>query len=161
MQHLIMTSVLSVRSKLQKHLLTSDKYAVSLILNKIQPTSLKKELAILVGLANLTRNVRLNSNCWGSYFTVIISTQYGKLREHEKALSVLVHDVRDLEGAEEYCREWPTGRRELHLLLLKIYLVGGRPLNLFYPLFPSKVVVVSGGVSLTQQPCGGLDESTS
>ena len=34
---------------LQAHLLTSDKYAVSLILNKIQGTVLKKELAILYG----------------------------------------------------------------------------------------------------------------
>ncbi|KAL5267139.1 hypothetical protein ACHWQZ_G004241 [Mnemiopsis leidyi] len=85
---------LNIRKKLQTHLLTSDKYAVSLILNKIQGTVLKKELAIL----------------------------YGKLQEHEKALKVLVYEVHDVRSAEEYCREWPSGRKELHLLLLKIYL---------------------------------------
>ena len=42
-------SVYFNRSLLQAHLLTSDKYAVSLILNKIQGTVLKKELAILYG----------------------------------------------------------------------------------------------------------------
>lgn len=90
---------LLLRKKLQAHLLTSDKYAVSLILNKIQGTVLKKELAIL----------------------------YGKLQEHEKALKVLVYDVHDLQSAEEYCREWPTGRKELHLLLLNIYLNCDKP----------------------------------
>ena len=44
------------------------------------------------------------------------------IQEHEKALKVLVYDVHDVKSAEEYCREWPSGRKELHLLLLKIYL---------------------------------------
>ena len=48
-------------------------------------------------------------------------------QEHEKALKVLVYDVHDPQSAEEYCREWPTGRKELHLLLLNIYLNCDKP----------------------------------
>ena len=83
-----------VRTKLQKHLITSNNYNVSLILNKVEGTKFKKELAIL----------------------------YGKLKEHQKALSVLVYDLNDLASAEEYCRQWPSGHKELHFLLLSTYL---------------------------------------
>eukprot|EP00116_Pleurobrachia_bachei_P015120 sb/3475382/ len=39
-----------IRRKLQEHLLSSDRYAVSLILNKLEGTTeLKRELAILYG----------------------------------------------------------------------------------------------------------------
>ena len=43
------------RYVLQAHLLKSDKYAVSLVLNKIQGTILKKELAILYGKLQVFR----------------------------------------------------------------------------------------------------------
>ena len=82
------------REKLQYHLLHSERYAVSLILNKLQNTIFKRELAIL----------------------------YGKKKEHQKALKVLVYEIGDTAAAEEYCRSWPTGREELHLQLLKLYL---------------------------------------
>ena len=35
---------------------------------------------------------------------------------------MLVYEVKDVRSAEEYCREWPSGRADLHLLLLKLYL---------------------------------------
>ena len=40
---------------------------------------------------------------------------------------MLVYDVRDVRSAEEYCREWPHGRKQLHLLLLSIYLKCEQP----------------------------------
>lgn len=55
---------------------------------------------------------------------------YGKLEEHEKALHILVHKLKDFHAAEEYCR-WNSEnrdvqyRRRLFHLLLSVYLDPG------------------------------------
>ncbi|KJE88502.1 TGF beta receptor associated protein [Capsaspora owczarzaki ATCC 30864] len=95
------------RGRLAELLETSNYYRVPVLLGRIRDTELYSECAIL----------------------------YGKMDEHEKALSILVHRLQDFKGAERYCavtqgvgREF---RRNLYLTLLKVYMTpvgGGEPL---------------------------------
>ncbi|KAM6386233.1 transforming growth factor-beta receptor-associated protein 1 isoform 1-T4 [Alca torda] len=90
--------------KLRSLLQKSDLYRIHYILGKIQGTDLHMESAIL----------------------------YGKLEEHEKALHILVHELKDFHAAEEYCiwnsenRDMQYRRRLFHMLL-SVYLNTGAP----------------------------------
>uniref|UniRef100_A0A8C3JFM2 Transforming growth factor beta receptor associated protein 1 n=1 Tax=Calidris pygmaea TaxID=425635 RepID=A0A8C3JFM2_9CHAR len=90
--------------KLRSLLQKSDLYRIHFILDKIQGTDLHMESAIL----------------------------YGKLEEHEKALHILVHELKDFHAAEEYCM-WNSEnrdtqyRRKLFHMLLSVYLSPGTP----------------------------------
>ncbi|XP_006883903.1 PREDICTED: transforming growth factor-beta receptor-associated protein 1 [Elephantulus edwardii] len=87
------------RAKLQSLLQKSDLYRVHFLIDKIQGTGLHMESAIL----------------------------HGKLEEHEKALHILVHELKDFSAAEDYCLWSSEGkgascRQRLFHLLLSIYL---------------------------------------
>lgn len=87
------------RSKLRAMLQMSSLYRVQLILGKAKEQDMHAECAIL----------------------------YGKLEDHEKALKILVHELRDYVAAENYClvnsdgRESGYRKRLLHILL-SVYL---------------------------------------
>ncbi|XP_052801707.1 transforming growth factor-beta receptor-associated protein 1-like [Mya arenaria] len=87
------------RSKLRTMLQMSSLYRVQLILGKAKEQEMHAECAIL----------------------------YGKLEDHEKALRILVHKLRDYTAAENYClvnsegRD-PTYRKRLFHILLSVYL---------------------------------------
>ncbi|KAJ9595158.1 hypothetical protein L9F63_013516, partial [Diploptera punctata] len=66
---------LELRMKLRHLLQISNLYRVQLLLSKMSDADLHQETAIL----------------------------YGKIEEHEKALDILVHKLKDFKGAEEYC----------------------------------------------------------
>ncbi|KAJ7319730.1 hypothetical protein JRQ81_019241 [Phrynocephalus forsythii] len=72
------------QAKLRHLLRTSDLYRVHFILDKISGTDLHMERAVL----------------------------YGKLEEHEKALHILVQELKDFAAAEDYCL-WNSERRDL------------------------------------------------
>uniref|UniRef100_A0A8B9PE22 Transforming growth factor beta receptor associated protein 1 n=1 Tax=Apteryx owenii TaxID=8824 RepID=A0A8B9PE22_APTOW len=88
--------------KLRSLLQKSDLYRIHFILDKIRGTDLHMESAIL----------------------------YGKLEEHEKALHILVHELKDFHAAEEYCI-WNSENRGLQYrqrlfhMLLSVYLNTG------------------------------------
>ncbi|XP_028810168.1 transforming growth factor-beta receptor-associated protein 1 homolog [Denticeps clupeoides] len=88
------------RCQLQRLLKESSLYRVQLVLGKMESSGqLLLERAIL----------------------------HGRLEEHEKALNILVHQLKDFPAAEEYCTwasasEDPTYRRRLFHLLLGTYL---------------------------------------
>uniref|UniRef100_A0A2R5L6M1 Putative vacuolar assembly/sorting n=1 Tax=Ornithodoros turicata TaxID=34597 RepID=A0A2R5L6M1_9ACAR len=87
------------RKQLQRLLTTSSCYRVQLLLGKALENELHEECAIL----------------------------YGKLEDHDKALGILVHQLKDYEAAEEYCRRWSRGRDEkyrhrLYQALLTVYI---------------------------------------
>uniref|UniRef100_A0A803VAX4 Transforming growth factor beta receptor associated protein 1 n=1 Tax=Ficedula albicollis TaxID=59894 RepID=A0A803VAX4_FICAL len=88
--------------KLRSLLQKSDLYRIRFILDKIQGTDLHMESAIL----------------------------YGKLEEHEKALHILVHELKDFHAAEDYC-VWNSENRDVQYrqrlfhLLLSVYLTAG------------------------------------
>lgn len=88
--------------KLRSLLQKSDLYRIRFILEKIQGTDLHMESAIL----------------------------YGKLEEHEKALHILVHELKDFRAAEEYCI-WNSEKRDVQYrqrlfhMLLSVYLTPG------------------------------------
>ncbi|XP_065189693.1 transforming growth factor-beta receptor-associated protein 1 homolog [Sycon ciliatum] len=87
------------RHRLCRMLETSNLYRVTLLLGKIQDTSLYAESAIL----------------------------YGKLEQHEKALQLLVHRLKDYAGAQRYCTINSMDRdvryrQRLFLALLTVYL---------------------------------------
>nr|XP_003218817.1 PREDICTED: transforming growth factor-beta receptor-associated protein 1 [Anolis carolinensis] len=83
------------QAKLRNLLRKSDLYRVHFILDKISGTDLHMECAIL----------------------------YGKLEEHDKALHILVHELKDFATAEEYCawnsesKDLPYRRKLFHMLL--------------------------------------------
>lgn len=87
------------RSKLRHMLQMSNLYRVQLILGKAKEQDMHAECAIL----------------------------YGKLEDHEKALKILVHKLRDYGAAENYCvvnsegRDRNYGKRLFHILL-SVYL---------------------------------------
>ncbi|KAK2144182.1 hypothetical protein LSH36_779g02008 [Paralvinella palmiformis] len=87
------------RSELCRMLQTSSHYRIQLILGKVTELELYPECAIL----------------------------YGKLEEHDKALGILVHKLRDFDAAENYCivnakdRDL-NFRKRLFQVLLSIYL---------------------------------------
>ncbi|KAH1186873.1 transforming growth factor-beta receptor-associated protein 1 [Mauremys mutica] len=87
------------QTKLHSLLQKSDFYRVHFILDKIKGTDLHMERAIL----------------------------YGKLEEHDKALHILVHELKDFSAAEDYCiwssesKDLPYRQRLFHMLLL-VYL---------------------------------------
>ncbi|XP_064600183.1 transforming growth factor-beta receptor-associated protein 1-like [Liolophura sinensis] len=87
------------RSKLRHMLQMSNLYRVQLILGKVRETDMYAECAIL----------------------------YGKLEEHDKALRILVHKLKDYGGAENYCLVNSHGkehsyRKRLFHILLNVYL---------------------------------------
>nr|XP_006114637.1 transforming growth factor-beta receptor-associated protein 1 isoform X1 [Pelodiscus sinensis] len=88
--------------KLRSLLQKSDLYRIHFILDKIKGTVLHMERAIL----------------------------YGKLEEHDKALHILVHEIKDFSAAEDYCiwssenKGLPYRQRLFHMLL-SVYLNPG------------------------------------
>ncbi|XP_015670729.1 transforming growth factor-beta receptor-associated protein 1 [Protobothrops mucrosquamatus] len=84
-----------MQTKLRSLLQRSDLYRVHFILDKIAGTDLHAECAIL----------------------------YGKLEEHEKALHILVHELKDFSAAEDYClwnsesKGLPYRQKLFHMLL--------------------------------------------
>ncbi|CAG5123927.1 unnamed protein product [Candidula unifasciata] len=87
------------RSKLRHMLQMSNLYRVQLILGKAKEKDLHAECAIL----------------------------YGKLEEHEKALRILVHKLKDYGAAENYCvvnsqNKEPGYCKRLFHMLLSVYL---------------------------------------
>lgn len=87
------------RSKLRHMLQLSNLYRVQLILGKAKETDMHAECAIL----------------------------YGKLEEHDKALRILVHKLRDYGAAQNYCLvnsqgKEPSYRKRLFHILLGVYL---------------------------------------
>ncbi|XP_058390358.1 transforming growth factor-beta receptor-associated protein 1 [Diceros bicornis minor] len=94
--------VTETQAKLRHLLQKSDLYRVHFLLDRIQGAGLPMESAIL----------------------------HGKLEEHEKALRILVHELRDFSAAEDYCL-WrsegrdPPYRQRLFHTLLAIYLGPG------------------------------------
>ncbi|XP_046549254.1 transforming growth factor-beta receptor-associated protein 1-like [Haliotis rubra] len=87
------------RSKLRHMLQISNLYRVQLILGKAKETDMHAECAIL----------------------------YGKLEEHDKALRILVHKLKDFGAAENYCLvnsdgKEPSYRKRLFHILLSVYL---------------------------------------
>lgn len=77
----------------------SSLYRVQLILGKVKETDMYAEMAIL----------------------------YGKLDEHDKALRILVHKLKDFGQAENYCvinskGKEPHYRKRLFQILLGVYL---------------------------------------
>ncbi|XP_036401363.1 transforming growth factor-beta receptor-associated protein 1 homolog [Megalops cyprinoides] len=91
--------VMEAREQLQRLLRESSLYRVQLLLGRIQDTELLRECATL----------------------------HGKLEEHEQALHILVHQLKDFPSAEEYCL-WMSASRDLGYrqrlfhLLLAVYL---------------------------------------
>ncbi|KAJ8246583.1 hypothetical protein GJAV_G00253060 [Gymnothorax javanicus] len=98
--------VTEARKQLQRLLKGSDLYRVQLLLGKVENTELLLEC----------------------------TTLYGKLEEHDKALNILVHQLKDFPAAEEHCL-WASESRDeeyrqrLFHLLLGIYLDGETPSN--------------------------------
>uniref|UniRef100_A0A8C9AB97 Transforming growth factor beta receptor associated protein 1 n=1 Tax=Prolemur simus TaxID=1328070 RepID=A0A8C9AB97_PROSS len=90
------------QAKLRRLLQKSDLYRVHFLIERIQGAGLPMESAIL----------------------------HGKLGEHEKALHILVHELKDFSAAEDYCL-WcsegqdPPHRQRLFHTLLAIYLHAG------------------------------------
>ncbi|KAK1167685.1 hypothetical protein AOXY_G10434 [Acipenser oxyrinchus oxyrinchus] len=89
----------TARAKLRSLLQQSCLYRVQLVLGKIKDTDLNLECAIL----------------------------YGKLEEHEKALHILVHQLKDFQAAEDYCSWNSEGRdlsyrQKLFHMLLAVYM---------------------------------------
>ncbi|XP_069747219.1 transforming growth factor-beta receptor-associated protein 1 homolog isoform X2 [Narcine bancroftii] len=89
----------SARCSLKNLLQHSNLYRVHLLLGKVKDTDLHMECAIL----------------------------HGKLEEHEKALEILVHKLKDFQAAEDYCfwnskGKSPSCRQRLFHMLLRLYL---------------------------------------
>ncbi|RUS87528.1 hypothetical protein EGW08_004704, partial [Elysia chlorotica] len=87
------------RSKLRHMLQMSNLYRVQLILGKAKEKEMHAECAIL----------------------------YGKLEEHDKALRILVHKLKDFGAAENYCQvnsrgKDPSAGKRLYHILLSVYL---------------------------------------
>ncbi|XP_005106604.1 transforming growth factor-beta receptor-associated protein 1 [Aplysia californica] len=87
------------RSKLRHMLQMSSLYRVQLILGKAKEKDMHAECAIL----------------------------YGKLEDHDKALRILVHKLKDFGAAENYCQvnshgKEPGYRKRLFHILLSVYL---------------------------------------
>ncbi|XP_078401715.1 transforming growth factor-beta receptor-associated protein 1 homolog isoform X1 [Cetorhinus maximus] len=98
----ISEELISARRSFKNLLQHSNLYRVHLLLGKIKDTDLYMECAIL----------------------------HGKLEEHEKALEILVHKLKDFQAAEDYCL-WnshgkdPSCRQRLFHMLLALYLHPG------------------------------------
>lgn len=93
------SEVEAARKQLCHLLQVSNSYRVQLLLGKVKETELYAECAIL----------------------------YGKLEEHDKALRLLVHKLRDFSAAERYCSVNSDGkdvpyRTRLFQTLLSVYL---------------------------------------
>jgi len=87
------------RSKLRHMLQMSNLYRVQLILGKAKEKEMHAECAIL----------------------------YGKMEDHDKALRILVHKLKDFGAAENYCEVNVGGkddshRKRLYHILLSVYL---------------------------------------
>ncbi|XP_056412095.1 transforming growth factor-beta receptor-associated protein 1 isoform X2 [Hyla sarda] len=94
-----MAELEDLRQRFQNLLQQSDLYRVLLLIDKIKGTDMHKERAIL----------------------------HGKLEEHDQALNILVHQLKDFASAENYCMWNSRGRdnhyrKRLFQLLLSSYL---------------------------------------
>ncbi len=79
------------REKLLSFLEASQYYHAPVLLSKVHETELYRECALLYGrVSKLAHNYKLHYN--------II-----KMEEHEKALTLLTHKLKDFKQAEEYC----------------------------------------------------------
>lgn len=100
------TELEELRQRFQSLLRQSNLYRVLFLLDKIKDTDMHMERAIL----------------------------HGKLEEHDQALDILVHHLKDFSAAESYCmwnsegREAPY-RKRLFQLLLSSYLSPSTPAN--------------------------------
>ena len=106
----------AARTKLKGLLQTSSRYRVRDVLTQVQGTDLHAECAIL----------------------------YGKLGQHDDALKLLVYNLQDHAGAEQYCHDYTggdrTARQQLYESLLHVYMspvpasqrakMGGGPVDL-------------------------------
>ncbi|KAM3933506.1 transforming growth factor-beta receptor-associated protein 1 isoform 1-T3 [Leptodactylus fuscus] len=95
-----------LRQRFQNLLQQSDLYRVLFLIDKIKDTDLHMERAIL----------------------------HGKLEEHDQALNILVHQLKDFAAAENYCIWNSRGkdasyRKRLFQLLLSSYLTPSKPDN--------------------------------
>ncbi|XP_032981018.1 transforming growth factor-beta receptor-associated protein 1 [Rhinolophus ferrumequinum] len=96
------SEVTETQAKLRRLLQKSDLYRVHFLMERVQGAGLPMESAIL----------------------------HGKLEEHQKALHILVHELRDFSGAQDYCL-WrsegrdPHYRQQLFHTLLAMYLSPG------------------------------------
>ncbi|KAL5007714.1 hypothetical protein ScPMuIL_016520 [Solemya velum] len=115
------------RSKLRHMLQISNLYRVQLILGKAKETEMFAECAIL----------------------------YGKLEEHDKALRILVHKLKDYGAAENYCLVNSQGREQnlrkrLFHILLSVYLD---------PAFERKDTLVAPAMALLNSNVAEFDTS--
>uniref|UniRef100_G3X1U5 Transforming growth factor beta receptor associated protein 1 n=1 Tax=Sarcophilus harrisii TaxID=9305 RepID=G3X1U5_SARHA len=112
------------QAKLRNLLQKSDLYRVHCLIDKIQGTSLYMESAIL----------------------------HGKLEKHDRALHILVHELKDFSAAKDYCL-WisqgkdPLYRQQLFHMLLSVYLKPG----------PSDCDLVLAAVDLLNQHATEFD----
>ncbi|CAG2062050.1 unnamed protein product [Timema podura] len=88
-----------MRQRLQNLLQLSNLYRAQMLLGKMHDAELHKETAIV----------------------------YGKLEEHDKALDILVHQLKDFKAAEKYCVDNAEGKdvkykHKLFYTLLSVYL---------------------------------------
>ncbi|XP_064384439.1 transforming growth factor-beta receptor-associated protein 1 homolog isoform X2 [Halichondria panicea] len=90
----------AARQKLLEFLESSSHYHAPQLLSKVQDSDLHRECALL----------------------------YGRMDEHEKALTLLAHKLKDYKQAEEYCRLYSQDRsrqyrQNLYQTLLRVYLL--------------------------------------
>ncbi|XP_037502813.1 transforming growth factor-beta receptor-associated protein 1 homolog [Rhipicephalus sanguineus] len=114
----------TIREKLQHLLRTSSSYRVQLLLGRTLEHGLHQECAIL----------------------------YGKLEDHDKALRILVHQLKDYEAAEDYCQRLSQGRdrrfrHRLYHTLLAVYLDSSLPKNDQEALLPAAIQLLNSEVA--------------
>lgn len=114
----------AVRDKLQHLLRTSNSYRVQLMLGRALENNLHQECAIL----------------------------YGKLEDHDKALRILVHQLKDYKAAEDYCQQLSRGRdrrfqHRLYHALLAVYLDSSLPKDDQEALLPAAIQLLNSEVA--------------
>lgn len=113
-----------IREKLQHLLRTSNSYRVQLLLGRALEHNLHQECAIL----------------------------YGKLEDHDKALRLLVHQLKDYQAAEDYCQRMSQGRdrrfrHRLYHTLLTVYLDSSLPKDDQEALLPAAIQLLNSEVA--------------
>uniref|UniRef100_A0A1E1XHE1 Putative vacuolar assembly/sorting n=1 Tax=Amblyomma aureolatum TaxID=187763 RepID=A0A1E1XHE1_9ACAR len=114
----------TVRDKLQHLLRASNSYRVQLLLGRALENNLHQECAIL----------------------------YGKLEDHDKALRILVHQLKDYQAAEDYCQQLSQRRdrrfrHRLYHTLLAVYLDSSLPKNDQEALLPAAIQLLNSEVA--------------
>nr|XP_061830690.1 transforming growth factor-beta receptor-associated protein 1 homolog [Nerophis lumbriciformis]XP_061830691.1 transforming growth factor-beta receptor-associated protein 1 homolog [Nerophis lumbriciformis] len=96
--------------------------------NEEQLSSTREKLQALLRESNLYRAQHLLGKVEKCEQLLLErATLHGKLEEHDKALDILVHELRDFPSAEAYCvwassSQDPAARQQLFHLLLGVYL---------------------------------------